>query len=93
MLIKHYIKNFIKELVNLKGRGVEQSKGQCHAPEFSFAFNDSNFSNRMLQIQALPDGWNDGVLDAISFLNSNMILTNFHSLCNHHLFRPLPCRS
>ena len=83
------VASLLHSLVNFERAGMDQSKGQSHGPDFSFAFNDSNYSDRMLEIQVLPDsegdGWNDGMLhlitdcrsgneDGISFFNSNMIL-------------------
>jgi hypothetical protein len=80
------------------------NKGQSRAPDFSFAFNDSNFSDRVLQIQVLPDsqgdGFHDDMLDSITdckrknenptaFSNSNMILLLFFL---NYFFQPLPCR-
>jgi hypothetical protein len=45
------------------------------APDFSFAFNDSNFSDRVLQIQVLldsqGDGFDDDMLDSINGLQTS----------------------
>jgi hypothetical protein len=52
------------------------------APDFSFAFNDSNFSDRVLQIQVLPDsqgdGFNDDMLDSITDCKHSMQTASSH---------------